>query len=91
MYIKDKFSDVATYTDKSGIQHRTPQKAKALSDIHDELKKPAAQRHEEANAIFRPSGDRGFHNADIHKAAEELRMEHKGSCDPMYPNSKKNK
>ena len=40
---------------------------------------------------FYPSGDRGFHHSDIHKAAEELRMEGKGSEDPMYPDSKKNK
>lgn len=35
--------------------------------------------------------DRGFHHSDIHKAAEELRMEHKGSHDPVYESSKKNK
>lgn len=34
---------------------------------------------------------RMFHVADIHKAAEELRMEHKGSHDPMYTSSRKNK
>ncbi len=35
--------------------------------------------------------DRGFHHSDIHKAAEELRIEGKGSHDPNYENSKKNK
>lgn len=35
--------------------------------------------------------DRGFHSSDIHKAAEELRMEGKGSHDPHYDNPKKNK
>jgi hypothetical protein len=40
---------------------------------------------------FHPSGDRGFHHSDICKAAEELRMEGKGSHDPIYENSKKNK
>lgn len=35
--------------------------------------------------------DRGFHSSDIHKAAEELRHEGKGSHDPVYGNSKKNK
>lgn len=35
--------------------------------------------------------DRGFHSSDIHKAAEELRLEHKGSFDPMYEDPKKNK
>jgi hypothetical protein len=35
--------------------------------------------------------DRGFHHSDAVKAAEELRMEGKGSHDPMYPHSKKNK
>lgn len=35
--------------------------------------------------------DRGFHHADAMKAAEELRMEGKGSHDPHYENSKKNK
>lgn len=34
---------------------------------------------------------RGFHHSDIHKAAEELRMEGKGSIDPHYEDSKKNK
>lgn len=40
---------------------------------------------------FRPSGDRGFTHEQMHKAAEELRMEGKGSTDPMYHDSKKNK
>lgn len=40
---------------------------------------------------FRPSGDRGFHHSDAHRIAEELRHEGKGSHDPMYNNSKKNK
>ena len=40
---------------------------------------------------FRPTHGRGFHHSDIHKAAEELRMEGKGSEDPMYESSKKNK
>jgi hypothetical protein len=40
---------------------------------------------------FRPSGERGFHHSDAVKAAEELRMEGKGSEDPIYDNSKKNK
>lgn len=35
--------------------------------------------------------DRGFHREDMHKAAEELRMEGEGSHDPMYESSKKNK
>lgn len=39
---------------------------------------------------FPPSGDRGFHAADMHKAAEELRMEGKGSHDPMYQDPHKN-
>lgn len=34
---------------------------------------------------------RGFHHSDAVKAAEELRMEGKGSHDPHYENSKKNK
>ncbi len=39
----------------------------------------------------KPSGDRGFHHSDIHKAAEEMRMEGKGSHDPKYSDKHKNK
>lgn len=35
--------------------------------------------------------DRGFHASDVHKAAEELRLEGKGSHDPVYHDSKKNR
>lgn len=35
--------------------------------------------------------NRGFHSSDVHKAAQELRMEGKGSHDPHYTDSKKNK
>lgn len=49
--------------------------------MNHELRKKAAMRR-----TFR-----GFHHSDIHKAAEELRMEGKGSHDPHYEDSKKNK
>lgn len=39
--------------------------------------------------FLRGHKDRVSHK-DMHKAAEELRMEGKGSHDPMYPDSKKN-
>jgi hypothetical protein len=35
--------------------------------------------------------DVGVRHEDMHKAAEELRMEGKGSKDPMYHSSHKNK
>lgn len=40
---------------------------------------------------FSPAPGRGFHHSDAMKAADELRMEGKGSHDPIYENSKKNK
>lgn len=35
--------------------------------------------------------DRGFHFQAMQQAAEEMRMEGKGSSDPYYDNSKKNR
>lgn len=49
-------------------------------------KERAEKMHEEL-----AKAARGFHSSDIHKAAEELRMEGKGNQDPHYSNSKKNK
>lgn len=54
-------------------------------DLHDEemRKKEAYYKATMAHKI-------AMHHS-MHKAAEELRMEHKGSHDPVYENSKKNK
>ena len=49
------------------------------------------QDHESHMRFLHGHKDKGFSGADVHKAAEELRMEGKGSEDPMYENSKKNK
>lgn len=57
-------------------------------DIDHELE--SKMRKEEVLGTHRPEHFRVKHS-DIHKIAEELRMEGKGSHDPCYENSKKNK
>lgn len=67
--------------------------------LHEELKDPSTmagfnEKHgywSEAKRKFVPKPGRGFHAADIYKAAEELRKEGNSSHDPIYENSKKNK
>lgn len=61
------------------------------SDMYPQSLEAASKGMRKAEKSFRPSGDRGFHHHDAVKAAEELRMEGKGSHDPTYPDSKKNK
>lgn len=48
------------------------------------------EQHEAHMRMLHGTKDRVKH-ADMHKAAEELRTEGKGSDDPVYENSKKNK
>lgn len=80
------------YRDPRSEKFHTPKGLDVLENAHQANRDNLVNRHEELKKkLFHPSGDRGFHHSDIHKAAEELRMEGKGSEDPHYEDSKKNK
>lgn len=69
-------------THNENAEFETPEHKLKIQESKERFKKTNAE-------FLRGHKDRVSHK-DMHKAAEELRMEGKGSHDPMYPDSKKN-
>jgi hypothetical protein len=61
------------------------------ADREDSMRKDAEHALKQAEYYRSKTPHHKPMMSEIHKAAEELRMEGKGSHDPVYENSKKNK
>lgn len=81
--IKDKFSDVATYTTGHGTQHRTLERAEAIDKLHKHLRNRESEMIPHLKSY--PEATKNF----LQEAMNEKRD--KTSRDPMYNDAHKNK